>query len=134
MKTVGALLLVGCFNTYQVPTAELYNLNLRPGADAHVANSDGDDVTVSSGTDVTFITDDGKRTTLQLKSAQISGNWLQGTIRNGAPVQIELPRIAEAEIRKLSGLKTGLLIGGIGLAVLTGVIVGIVVANANGDL
>lgn len=110
-----------CYSNHLVPPQELYKLNgFREGQTVFMQSVDGDNVKFNSKTQLSVQAADGQSMSAKYSAVAINGSTMQGTIRgSGAPVNIDLAQVTNAQAKTLHlGRTIGLAVGlGVGIPV-----------------
>lgn len=108
-----------CYNNHMLAPQELYKLNgFREGQTVILNSVDGDAVKFSSKTQLSVQAADGQAMTAKYSSVAVNGSTMTGVVRgSGAPVNIDLAQVTNAQAKTLSLGKTiGLAVGlGVGI-------------------
>jgi hypothetical protein len=126
----------GCYNTYQVAPQELYKLSgYRDGQTIALSSVEGDSVPFNKRSELKIDAADGQSMKARYAAIDIDGTTMTAVIRgSGAPVNIDLGQVVNAQARNFSvGKSVGLGVGlGVGIPlVIAAIIIGVAVASYN---
>lgn len=126
----------GCYSTWDIAPKSLGSLNGFHEPEARpLPDMRGDQVTFDGNTELHFVDNSGAPKDAKFASIEMSGSMFTGVTKpNNYPFAIDLRQVNEAQIKKFSWAKTGLLVGIIVAAVVvTPIVLGVVFGSSSDD-